>query len=196
MSTKKKVGILGGSFDPIHFGHLNLAISLKEACALDEVLVVPAALSPFKGNAPPVVSAKHRYAMLEMVLAPLKTFRLIDWEVHIPGPSYTIDTVRKLSQDASIQLHLLIGEDHMASFHQWKDFEELVRQASPLIGSREVGMISPQHNLLGKRVHIPLFEISSTHVRMRLFEKKYCGHLVPAQALDYIQKNHLYTSGA
>jgi nicotinate-nucleotide adenylyltransferase len=185
---QRKVGILGGSFDPIHFGHLNLAISLMEACSLDEVLVIPTSLSPFKEGKPPLASAEHRLAMLKLVLAPLRAFRLIDSELHAKGPSYTIDTVRKLSQDPSMQLHLLIGEDHLASLHRWKEAEELLRLSPPLVGAREVGEASRQKNVY----RIPIFEISSTNVRKRLSEKKYCGHLVPAPALDYIQKHKLY----
>ena len=138
-SVKKKAGILGGSFDPVHFGHLNLAISLMESCALDEVLFIPTRLSPFKENAPPRVSSEHRLAMLKIALVPLKKFRIIDWELEGQGPAYTIDTVRKLSQDHSLGLHLLLGEDHLKSFDRWKEVEELIQLAPPLIGSRNGG---------------------------------------------------------
>lgn len=191
--SKKNVGILGGSFDPVHFGHLNLALCLMESCSLDEVLFVPTSVSPFKENAPPMASAEHRLAMLKIALSPLKKFRIIDSEIHSKGPAYTIDTVRKISQDPSLKLHLLIGEDHLASFHRWKDVEELVRLAPPLIGTRSSSSPSAlEEKLHLVRVKIPLFDISSTTVRERLAQKKYCGHLVPAPVLDYIQRNHLY----
>ena len=191
--SKKNVGILGGSFDPVHFGHLNLALCLMESCSLDEVLFVPTSVSPFKENAPPMASAEHRLAMLKIALSPLKKFRIIDSEIHSKGPSYTIDTVRKISQDPSLKLHLLIGEDHLASFHRWKDVEELVRLAPPLMGTRSSSSPSAlEEKLHLVRVKIPLFDISSTTVRERLAQKKYCGHLVPAPVLDYIQRNHLY----
>lgn len=193
--SKKNVGILGGSFDPVHFGHLNLALCLMESCALDEVLFVPTSISPFKENAPPAASAEQRLAMLKIALAPLKKFRIVDWEIHSKGPAYTIDTVRKISEDHSLKLHLLIGEDHLTSFHRWKDVEELVQLAPPLIGARETAGKSSS-SLVEKlhlvRIKIPLFDISSTTVRERLAQKKYCGHLVPAPVLEYIQQNHLY----
>jgi nicotinate-nucleotide adenylyltransferase len=194
---KKKVGILGGSFDPVHFGHLNLAISILETCALDEVLFVPAFLSPFKQNAPPIASAEHRQEMLQLAIDPVKKFRILDWELQNKGPAFTIDTVRKLSSDTSLQLYLILGEDHLASFHRWKDAEDLIRLASPLIGTRELGDLSQlpiafQKKFREGRVQIPRFEISSTHVRSRLSQEKYCGHLVPASALDYIDKHRLY----
>jgi nicotinate-nucleotide adenylyltransferase len=194
---KKKVGVFGGSFDPVHFGHLNLALSLMERCALDEVLFVPVSLSPFKENAPPVVSAEHRKEMLKLATHPVKQFLILDWEVHGQGPVYTIDTVRKLSADPSLQLHLILGEDHLVSFHHWKEAEELIRLAPPLIGTRGGGDLSQlpalfQEKLHEGRIRIPFFEISSTDVRDRLFQKKYCGHLVPATVLNYIEKHRLY----
>lgn len=196
-SMKKKVGLFGGSFDPIHFGHLNLAISMLEACTLDEVLFVPASLSPFKQKAPPIASAEHRKEMLKLAIDPVKKFRILDWELQNNGPAFTIDTVRKLSSDSSLQLYLIFGEDHLASFHRWKDAEDLIRLASPLIGTRELGDLSQlsvefQEKLHERRVQIPHFEISSTNVRSRLSQKKYCGHLVPAPVLDHIDKHHLY----
>ncbi len=193
----KKVGILGGSFDPIHFGHLNLGISLMEMCSLDEVLFVPASISPFKENAPPAVSAAHRKEMVRLAILPIKTFRILDWEMENKGPSFTIETVRRLSQDPSLQLHLLLGDDNIAAFHRWKEAEELIRLAPPLIGIRDLGDLSQlpaefQKALRNGRIEIPHFEISSTKIRSRLSQKKYCGHLVPAAVLDYIGEHGLY----
>ncbi len=185
--SKKKVGILGGSFDPVHFGHLNLSISLKETCMLNEVWLVPAGLSPFKQETPPSVSSEHRLAMLKLATSHIPGFRILTDEIERNGPSYTIDTVRKLSEDKSLQLHLLLGDDQVPHFHLWKDAEELATLAPLLIGTRE-----NLEGTLGKRIKIPIFEVSSTLVRQRLKNKLYCGHLVPASVLDYIAQHHLY----
>jgi nicotinate-nucleotide adenylyltransferase len=187
----KKVGILGGSFDPVHFGHLNLAISLKELCALDEVLFIPAGISPFKESTPPVAASNHRLTMLQMAVAPVPGARVLDWELAAEGPSYTIDTVRRLSADSSVKLHLLVGEDHLASLSCWKESAELFRLAPPLIGARDI-QSQAAYSEEGSFFRIPLFDISSTRVRERLAQKKYCGHLVPAPVLAYIEKNRLY----
>jgi nicotinate-nucleotide adenylyltransferase len=198
MMMKKKVGILGGSFDPVHFGHLNLAICLMESCSLEEVLFVPTSLSPFKENAPPIISAEHRLAMLKIAIAPLKKFSIVESEIYQKGPAYTIDTVRKISKDFSLQLHLLIGEDHLESLHHWKEIDELMRLAPPLVGTREIHGKTPSLSMIEQKtfklqmVKIPLLDISSTAIRQRLSQKKYCGHLVPAGVLAYIQNNHLY----
>lgn len=189
---KKKIGILGGSFDPVHFGHLNLAIALKESCKLDEVLFVPAGLSPFKENRPPVVSSDHRLAMVKIAIAPIEGFQVLDWELVRKGPSYTIDTVRKLKADLFAELHLLLGEDHLASFHLWKEADVLMSLAPPLVGSRDTQSAVVQ-KINASSFKIPLFDISSTVVRKRLFQKKYCGHLVPNKVLEYIEIHSLYT---
>jgi nicotinate-nucleotide adenylyltransferase len=194
MNKKRTVGILGGSFDPVHFGHLNLAISLMESCLLDEVFFIPANVSPFKECAPPVASSEHRLAMLKLAISALKECRIIDWQLEKEAPSYMIDTVRRLTEDPSLKLHLLLGEDHSASFHKWKQADELVRLASPLIGARSsLAQSLPDVIFKAQRVEIPVLEISSTVIRSRLDQKKHCEHLVPASVLDYIRQYDLYT---
>jgi nicotinate-nucleotide adenylyltransferase len=196
MTQKKKIGIFGGSFDPIHFGHLNMAISMLEACGLDTVFFVPAGLSPFKEEAPPLASPSHRVRMLELAIGKVPEFFLLDWEVNQQGPSYTIETVRRLARESHASLHLLIGEDHMTRFHHWKDVEELIRLSPPIVagrpGSEKTKGAPLAKTLSGGKVEIPLFDISSTSVRQRLSQNKYCGHLVPASVLDYIEKHRLY----
>lgn len=168
---KKTVGFFGGSFDPIHFGHIFLAIELMEAHKLDEILFCPAFCSPFKTAAPPSASPDHRLAMLQLALD-LPQFKVTPVELKKQGPSYTIDTIRAL-QTEEVRFRLLLSEEAAAHLNQWKETEELVRLAPPLIGQREV-------------------PISSTEIRARLKKKLYCGHLIPAKALEYILSHHLY----
>lgn len=190
MDKKRKIGIFGGSFDPVHLGHLNLAISIKESCQLDEVIFVPANVSPFKAGTPPIAPPEHRLAMLKIATASIKEFTVVDWELREDGPSYTIDTVRKLSQDPSSQLHLILGDDQVTSFHLWKEVDELMRLSPSLIGTRSS---QDEKSLLqGQWVKIPIFDVSSTVIRERLSQKKYCGHLILSSVLDYIYQHHLY----
>jgi len=193
---KKKIGILGGTFDPIHFGHINLALSLKETCRLEEVLFVPAKVSPFKLTAPPMATSEQRCEMLKLAIAPIRGFRVVEYEIETEGPSYTIDTIRKIIADPTIEPHLLVGEDHLSSFRSWKESEELIKLAPPLIGARGIafkGGTDPELLALSNlKINIPLFDISSTAVRERLLQKKYCGHLVPQVVLDYIARHRLY----
>ena len=200
----KKVGFFGGSFDPIHLGHLNVAIELAEKHKLDEVYICPTSQSPFKKAQPPIASKEDRRAMVTAAISPLPHFTLLDLELQNSMPCYTIDTIRALV--ASDQQHkkkknyfLLLGEDAIENFHEWREVEELVKLATPLIGSRKTksfntkGLTSALSSSIEKGLTtIPILEISSTEIRDRLQKGLYCGHLLPAKVWDYIQQHQLY----
>ncbi len=168
----KTIGFFGGSFDPIHFGHIALAVALLEEGRLDQVLFCPAYCSPFKTKTPPIASPEHRLAMMKLALDHPQ-FALSSYEIDRPGSSYTIDTIRALRREG-VHLRLLLSEEAAVHLDQWKETQELVRLAPPLIGPREI-------------------PVSSTQIRERLKKKLYCGHLIPAKTLDYIRANHLYS---
>ena len=185
----RRVGFFGGTFDPIHCGHLNLAIHMLENCNLDEILFCPTSLSPHKESRPPKASKQHRLAMTALVIEEVEQFSLLDWEAVQEGPSFTIDTIRALIQASpDTQFHLLLGEDALQDISLWKEPEELLSLAPPLVGVRSSASL--QKGL----VPVPMMEISSTAIRERLRFKKYCGHWVPAKVLDYIRQNRLYSS--
>jgi nicotinate-nucleotide adenylyltransferase len=202
---EKKIGFFGGTFDPIHFGHLNLAIQLLEIHELDQILFCPAHFSPHKRDEQPQVSKMHRYSMAAIAIERIEKFNILDWEIKREGPSYTIDTIRSLIEDRSkvgenIRWHLILGEDSLADFLDWKEVEELVLLAPPLIGCRigqstalDVDLPASLSEVIKRGLtKIPLMEISSTSIRERLRQKRYCGHLLPAKVLDYINQNQLY----
>ena len=168
-SIRKNIGFFGGSFDPIHFGHISLAVHLMEAHHLEEVLFCPAFCSPFKTANPPLASPEHRLAMLKLALE-LPQFKITTIELDQKKPAYTIDTIRALSIRG---IRLLLSEETAEHLNRWKETEDLVRLAPPLIGPREA-------------------PISSTDIRDRLKKKLYCGHLVPAKVLEYIRLHKLY----
>ncbi len=199
MDPLKKIGLFGGSFDPIHFGHLHLAIRIMEEVHLDQVLFCPAFTSPFKKEAPPL-PATHRLNMVKLAIQEIPQFAILDQELNRGECSYTIDTVRwLLASHPQIQLHLLLGEDMLEGFSQWKEFEELAKLAPPWIGTRRgicssKGYSSAVYKMWEKgRVQIPSIEISSTEIRERIKKKLYCGHLLPQSVMRYILKNNLYT---
>jgi nicotinate-nucleotide adenylyltransferase len=183
----RTIGFFGGAFDPIHFGHISLAIQLLEINGLDEVLFCPAFCSPFKTYAPPVASPQHRLALLRLALERIPHFRITTLEIDRGGPSYTIDTLRALKGE-SAKLRLLMSEETASQFNLWKESEELSRIAPPLVGSR-----SPSHSSQRGYTPTKTMEISSTEIRARLKKGLYCGHLVPPKALDYIHSHRLYS---
>ena len=184
-------GIFGGSFDPLHFGHLFLSLQIAEAHQLDRVLVCPAFCSPFKSAAPPIANPHHRLAMVKLAVADIPGFETISIEIDRGGPSYTIDTIRALPTD---QYRLILSEEAAMGFHNWKGAEELLHAAPPLIGCRRgFKLEGPLRQELEKGLTLTRsMDISSTHIRERLSEKLYCGHLVPAQVLEYIYSCGLY----
>lgn len=169
-----KIGFFGGSFDPIHFGHLDLAIQMLEEHRLDEILFCPNFCSPFKMDRPPIAPAHDRWEMLKAVLADIPQFRATSVEIEQKRACFTVETLRML-QTPNIHYRLILSQETASSFSQWKDPDEIERLAPLLIGMRN-------------------FPISSTEIRRRLNKKLYCGHLVPEKALYYIHKHALYSS--
>ncbi len=198
---KKKVGFFGGTFDPIHLGHLNLALRIREQQGLDEVLFCPAHLSPAKQHYPPHAVAKHRLNMLQLALENMAHTSIYAKELFRPPPSYTVDTIRSLlKEEKEIELYLILGEDAAQSLHQWKGVETLLSLAPPLVGTRfgkiKKNLHSPLEPISQKIAEgsclIAAMDIQATEIRERLKNRLYCGHVVPAKVLDYIYQNRLY----
>jgi nicotinate-nucleotide adenylyltransferase len=181
-------GFYGGSFDPIHFGHINLALELCERHRLQGVVFCPTAINPCKVDAPPSAAAHHRLKMVEIAIKDIPEFSLSSFECEKNGPCYTIDTLEYLiKQYPDRTWRLLMGSDSALTLPHWRRASELIALAPPLIGSREGGFVE------GFPVEqIPCLDISSTEIRRRLSQKKYCKHLVPTKVLDYITLHQLY----
>jgi nicotinate-nucleotide adenylyltransferase len=201
----KKIGLFGGTFDPIHFGHLNLAFEIMEKKELDQVWFIPAQINPLKVQAPPT-SMEHRLHMVQLAIQEIPQFYLKDLEKARPPPSYTIDTLRafiaeEAYQPTTNQFYLLLGEDAVPGFINWHLPEAIVELVPLLIGSRtgiwqyELDNFSLPVRAAIQEGLVPtrLMDISGTGIRRRLHQKLYCGHLVPASVLHYIQKNQLYS---
>lgn len=202
---RKKIGLFGGTFDPIHFGHLNLAFELMEKRSLDEVWFIPARANPLKmDNYPQVI--ENRLAMVQLAIEGIPQFHLKDLEKDRPSPSYTIDTIKIFVEEESTspnphQFYLLLGEDAIQNFGRWHLPEEIIQLAPLLVGSR--AGVSPKaaeelSPSIQKVIHegitkIPLMDISATEVRYRLSRGLYCGHLVPAPVLNYIKNESFYS---
>jgi nicotinate-nucleotide adenylyltransferase len=197
----KRIGFFGGSFDPIHLGHLNLALQILEQHNLDQIFFCPNSQSPHKTETPPVATKEHRRAMVVAAIAPIPKFTFLDVEIQKSSPSFTIDTIHSLYKTEAKgkkQIYLILGEDALANFHQWKEVEELVALAPPLVGSRSDAALpkslsKPLLAALQKGMtKTPIMEVSSTEIRRRLQLGLYCGHLLPAKVWDYINTNQLY----
>lgn len=195
----KKIGLFGGSFDPIHFGHLNFAIEILEKSKIDEILFCPANISPHKVKNPPVASSKNRLEMVKRAIKGIDKFSLFDEEITRGNVSYTIDTLKALKKKYSenTEINLIIDQDLIKNFSKWKDYKDIFKMVNIIIGCRSDFILS---NLPECFVKIPNkkmiitrhFEICSTMIRKRLASGFFCGYLVPAKVLDYIYKHSLY----
>lgn len=187
----KRLGIFGGTFDPVHHGHLILARDALEHFELDGMLFVPTAVSPHRIDCPPAASPAQRVEMLKAAIRDEPRFALDTCEVDRPPPSYTIDTVLDVkSRNPDAQLHLLIGADQFSRLASWHRLEELKRQvvfvvflrANPAGESIETG-----HPMLRRRL-----DISATGLRKRVASGLSIRYLVPGAVAEYVENHQLY----
>ena len=193
----RKVGLMLGTFDPVHFGHISLSVQMSELHRLDEVIFYPAFCSPFKKDHPPLAGGKDRIQMIRSVVQEIPHFSVSDREIKYNRIVYTVDLVKEiLKEEKEIRLYTLFSEDSLNGFSKWKDVNELIRLASPLIGSRSGSCLTVSSSLKEKLksgfTKTRMMDISSTEIRRRLKKNLYCGHLVPAKVLDYITVHQLY----
>ena len=189
----REVGIFGGTFDPIHFGHINLIIEMLEKSSLSEILICPTFLSPHKVDKPPLIKALHRLEMTKVSVEDIPNVSVSDIEIKRKGISYTIDTLKVLKKSLK-NIRLIIAEDSLLSFDKWKDYEEILKIAPLLIGCRaNFEPLKVPKGIINKNfIRTKQFEITSTCIRERLKKNLYVKHLLPSKVLDYIIENGLY----
>jgi nicotinate-nucleotide adenylyltransferase len=194
-----KVGIMGGTFDPIHIGHLIAAERAREEAGLDEVWFLPANVPPHKPQSP-VASAKQRWDMVVHAIEGHSGFRSIDLELTRKGPSYTIDTIKTLnSLYSKFEFSYIIGADMVMYLPKWYRIEEIVQHIS-FIGLQRPGysirlaeLAEPIRKQI-KLIPMPSIDISSTAIRERMKNNQSIRYLVPEQVGNYIEENRLYES--
>ncbi len=182
-----RLGILGGSFDPVHHGHLILARAAREELGLDRVIFIPAALSPHKPGTTPAAAA-DRMAMLRLAIAGEPGFEASDIELRRPPPSYMVDTLRQFATAyPGTELVLLIGADNVEKFDTWNEPDEIRRLARIAVLDRANGE-SPREWPVVRRV----IDISSTGIRDRVAAGRSIRYLTPGAVCGYIAEHGLY----
>jgi nicotinate-nucleotide adenylyltransferase len=190
-----RVGIMGGTFDPIHHGHLVAASEVESLFDLDEVIFVPTG-TPWQKSERDVSPAEHRYLMTVIATASNPRFWVSRVDIDRPGPTYTIDTIRDIAeQRAGAELFFITGADALAQILSWKDAEEALKLA------RFVGVTRPGYDLSAEHlpvdsvtlVDVPAMAISSSDVRDRVAAGQPVWYLVPDGVVQYINKHRLYS---
>lgn len=191
-----RIGVMGGTFDPIHHGHLVAASEVAQSFDLDEVVFVPTG-RPWQKQK--VTEGEHRYLMTVIATASNPRFTVSRVDIDRGGPTYTIDTLRDLkAARPDAELYFITGADAIAQILSWRDHDELWRLAHFVAVSRPGHVLSteglPSDDV--SQLEIPALAISSTDCRARVREGNPVWYLVPDGVVQYIAKHHLYRSEA
>lgn len=197
----KKYGIFGGSFNPIHYGHLMICEYIKEEMGLDKVIFIPTGNPPHKEIE---VSAKDRYEMVKTAISPNLDFDISDIETTRVKLSYTVDTIRELKEIYKEEkLYFIIGMDSLFQLKTWKKIKDLSSEIEFVVAkrpgylddekiNREIKYLKENFGTKIILVETPLYEISSTDLRDRIKKGKSLRYLIPKKVLNYIEESEFY----
>ncbi len=207
MSTKKiKYGIMGGTFDPIHIGHLVLAEEIRNKLKLNKVIFVPTGNPPHK-ESNNLTDSKHRYLMTLLATLSNPYFEVSAYEVNKKGITYTIDTIKAFKEkyNGNTDFYFITGADAILELSTWKDIDQLLELCKFIAATRpgfELEEMEREINRLGKKynksiytIPVAALRISSTNIRERIRENRTTRYLLPDNVINYIKKNDLYKEG-
>jgi nicotinate-nucleotide adenylyltransferase len=192
-----RIGILGGSFDPVHYGHCAVARLAQQHFTLDSVLFIPAGIPPHKRHSVSA-SASERLAMLRCALGDTPHFAIWEGEIERPGKSYTVDSLAILKRELpNSDFFFIIGSDNLHEIPAWHRYEEILKMVTLAVARRPGFDMEPPPELAAATIQAfpsPRWGLSSTMLREMLARGYACEYLIPPAALAYIRKNHLYVT--
>lgn len=200
----KRIGVLGGSFDPLHYGHLILADQIRQEAGLDKVVLIPAYVSPFKTADMPA-DGEHRLKMLKLAAGDHPGFEISDIEIKKNCTSYTYDTLTELKNSCypEDEIFFIMGTDNFMHIEEWMRAKELIENFNFIIGMRKgydeealvecINRLSKKYPLRAEYIKIPELEISSTDIKQKIRQGKSVRFLLPDVVIDYIKEKGLYT---
>ncbi|MFN3866270.1 MAG: nicotinate-nucleotide adenylyltransferase [Demequina sp.] len=193
-APQARVGVLGGTFDPIHHGHLAAASEVCAALRLDQVLLVPANVQPFKEDFD-TAGSEHRLEMCRLAVEGDERFAVSPVDIERGGVTYTVDTLTDLREQLpEASLYFITGADALARLDEWKDAERLSDLAQ-FVGVTRPGHSLPELETPHALVEVPALAVSSTDVRRRVRSGAPIRYLVPRSVADYIAQHDLYAGG-
>lgn len=189
----RTIGLLFGSFNPLHSGHLMLSQYLVEFTDVDEIWFVVSPLNPFKTQ-DTLLADQHREKMVRLAIEDNPKFDASDIEFKMPKPSYTIDTLSKLSEQyPHYELRLICGTDILPDFHKWKNYEQILKNYTIMVYNRPGSWEHPfaDHPSF-QFVNAPMVDISSTFIRQAIKQQKDLRYFLPEKVYQYILEMHFY----
>ncbi|MDR5658042.1 nicotinate-nucleotide adenylyltransferase [Serpentinicella sp. ANB-PHB4] len=203
-TTMNKLGIMGGTFDPIHIGHLFIAQTALSCLKLDKVLFIPTGITPHKNNQE-ISSPLDRFNMTSLAINNNNHFDISSIEIDKNERSYTIDTILELQIKYHLcKLYFITGTDTLISLEKWKKFQELFKAIDFIVITRpgydtetleeKIQYYTDEYCANITKINVPLLDISSTDIRMRVRHNKSIKYLVPQSVEKYIYNNNLYTN--
>ena len=211
-APEPRIGVMGGSFNPVHYGHLRVASDVKKRLRLDHMFLMPAAQSPLKAQHS--VTASHRVAMLNIALEAFPELALDCREIDRAGPSFTVDSLSELREEFGngTGLYFVIGDDCLPTLHRWRQWRDLTAYANLIVTKRpgqfpqpaeevaewcletEVDLDTIDAMACGGLAHVEssLVDISSTEVREGLNNNEVLEQVIPAAVIEYINYHRLY----
>ncbi len=188
-----KIGLFGGTFDPVHIGHLIVAEWVQDALDLDKVFFIPNYLHPF-AKRENITPPQERLQMLRVALQPFEKFDICDYEIKKGGVSYSIDTIEYFQNSfPKSQLFYFIGADNLPEFHRWHRYQDILEKVQLVVYDRKEGHLPsdlPAERILFLKT--PLIEISSTLIRERIEQGRAVQSLLPPGVWQYIREKRLY----
>jgi nicotinate-nucleotide adenylyltransferase len=188
-----KTGVYGGTFDPIHNGHLITAVAIKEIRNLDKIIFIPSYIAPHKIGVQRS-SSVHRIEMIKRAIEGIPFLDYSTYEIDKKGVSYTIDTLRHLKKEYD-EIELIIGYDNLLEFKTWKEPDEIFKLVKVVCLSRNVPPVAVEKDRFynaAEIINTPTIDINATAIRNRVRENKPINFLVPEAVMEYIYRSNLY----
>lgn len=190
---ERHVGVMGGSFNPVHIGHIVVADFIRQHAGLDSVLMMLSPMNPLKADSTELIDDSKRMEMLEIACGDVKGLNPCRLELEMPRPSYTIDTLKRLRQlNPDTRFSLIIGSDNWLVFDRWRSADEIIRDFGVIVYPRP-GYELPQELPEGVvAVNAPKIDISSTFIRRQIAAGYNMNLFLPRGVYDYIKSHELY----